>query len=71
VREAFEPRYSLPVDVVVDHVPVLEQETEDGDHVLGDVAYRDEQRAPRAVGAPGVVPLHVGLFGRDVEPVVG
>jgi hypothetical protein len=70
VREAFEPRYSLPVDVVVDNVAVLYQEAKDGDHVLGDVPYRDQQRAPRAVGAPGIVPLHVGLFGWDVEPTV-
>ena len=39
--------------------------------MLGGVAHRDEQRAPGAVGAPGVVALHVRLFGRDVEPVVG
>src|SRR5918994_7403040 len=25
---------------------------------------------PRAVGAPGIVPLHVGLFGWDVEPTL-
>src|SRR3712207_8706813 len=38
---------------------------------LGYVANRDEQRAPWAVGAPGVVPLHVGLLGWDVESAVG
>src|SRR5919205_1993872 len=60
----------LSVDVVVDDVAVLEHKAEDGDHVLGYVPNGDQQSAPRAVGAPGVVPLHVGFFGRDVEPTL-
>jgi hypothetical protein len=71
VPEALEPWDLLPVDVVIHHVAVLDHEAEDGDHVLGDVAYGDQQRAPRTVSTPGVVSLHVGFFGRDVEPVVG
>ena len=71
MREALETRDLLSVDVVVEGISVLDHEAEDGDHVLGQVAHRDEQRASRAVGAPGVVPFHVGLFGGDVEPALG
>src|SRR5215212_9589268 len=66
VREALESRDLFPVDVVVHPVSILNHKAEHGNHVLGYVPHRDEQCAPRTVRAPGVVPLHIGFFGRNV-----
>ena len=39
--------------------------------MLGDVGDRDHEQRAGDVHAPGVVPLHVGLLRRQVEPAVG
>src|SRR4029079_18527682 len=56
------------VDVVVERVPVLGEEAENRDQVLGDVGHRDDQQRPGDVDAPGVVALQVRFLGRQVEP---
>ncbi|NYI84280.1 hypothetical protein HNR68_002910 [Saccharopolyspora hordei] len=56
------------MDVVVDGEAVLGEEAQDGEQLLGDVGDRDDQQRPGDVDAPGVVPLHGGLFRRQVQP---
>ena len=65
------PGIAPVVDVVVDAVAVLGEEAEDGEEHLGDVRNRDHQQRPRDVHAPGVVALHVGLLGGQVNALVG
>ena len=60
----------VAVDVVVDRVPVLGEEAQDRDQVLGDVGHRYDEQRPGDVHTPGVVPLQVGLGGRQVQPPV-
>jgi hypothetical protein len=70
VAEPLETRDLPAGDVVEDRVPVLGEEAEDRQHVLGDVRHRDHEQRPGHVDAPGVVPLQVRLLGRQVQPLV-
>ena len=53
--EPGQPGDLAAVDVIVERVPVLDEEAENRDQVLGDVGYRDDQQRPGDVHAPGVV----------------
>jgi hypothetical protein len=66
--EPDQPGDRAAVDVVVERVPVLDEEAQNRDQVLGDVSHRDYEQRPGDVLAPGVVALQVRLLGRQVKP---
>lgn len=71
VGEAFQPWNLAAVHVVVDAGAVPHEIEQQQDDVLGHVRDRNHQRRDGLARAPGVVPLHVGHRGGDVQPTIG
>jgi hypothetical protein len=68
--ELLEARDLPVVDVVIDREPVLDEEAKDCDQMLGNVRDGNDEQRAGDVDAPRVVPFHVGLLPRQVEPFV-